>query len=480
MYVNGVYSNVVPSTYAQVTYDAKGGSMAQGTPYSMYFDTAVTTSHIPAPIRTSQKFLGWYLGTEWKPSLTADCADKTLEAKWQPASLRPRNASNQAVSVNYKMDSDNLASDAVYNIPDASDDYLLDVDVPDTITVVREYIGDDGARWAMFNGRNNSVRWVMVRAGSNGAPSTGGDTQATIDVTVTVTNSYVNYRRNPSITSTKLGTFYQGKQARIINTANADGYQWGQVATSATDNTSVGWVALMYTNWNEVKNNAENKPVNGNVIALATITYSGYVNLRSGAGTDCGIVGSLANNETVEIYEIQTVNGHQWGRTNGGWFCLTYASLVMMDGNVNQDVSSEGALTYTFYGKTAADIVPLVSPSDGADRLERYYYIDGNRHNNRNRVDLWPAKGKNINISNMVVARDGSLWVKIAWRVDLNRDGAEDTTKYGWVKMAGDLSTTSSPVTMDPVKFTVVSDEPDGQKRCRQRRSIRLQAEQGR
>ena len=51
MYVNNVYSNVAPSSFVAVTYDANGGSLPQGDGYSMFFDTTKTVSHPVTPTR---------------------------------------------------------------------------------------------------------------------------------------------------------------------------------------------------------------------------------------------------------------------------------------------------------------------------------------------------------------------------------------------------------------------------------------------
>ena len=88
----------------------------------------------------------------------------------------------------------------------------------------------------------------------------------------------------------------------------------------------------------------------GKVIATATVTANGYLNLRQDAGTDAKIVGALAKNDTVDIYEIKTVNGHQWGRCKSGWLCLTYTRLTLKD---DVTISNEGALAYSFTGTVA-------------------------------------------------------------------------------------------------------------------------------
>lgn len=438
MYMNNVYSNVVPSSYAKVTYNANGGTMAQGNSYEMLFDTTTAVAHIPTPTRSGYTFVGWYIDKNiWVPNLTSSCKEKTLYALWQKNG--EDNSNTAGVEVNYTLAKSQLASKTMYNRPNlkASDIKETGKVTADKVTVLRDYIGTDGTRWAKLG----DWQWVIVKAGSNGISSGGTD----IDVTVTVTNSYVNSRVNATIHSATNGSYKQGAQLRIINTAQADGFLWGQVAKSADDDTPICWVALMYTNWNSVKDegtSGNGSSTNSKAIAKATITNNGYVNVRSDAGTDNKIVGSLAKNETVEVYEIKTVNGHQWGRTTAGWFCMTYASVTMLTTNSSNNIISDaGALDYAFTGKTTKELMPKVQAGD-----------------NTNQTGDTVKKGTSVTLTNMVVVGN-ETWGKIVWRVDTDKDGKADTNKTGWVKISS-VSTEENgdPIKIDAARFQVVSN----------------------
>ena len=54
----------------------------------------------------------------------------------------------------------------------------------------------------------------------------------------------------------------------------------------------------------------------------ATITC-GALNVRSGPGTDYGIVGSVSYGTVHEVFEQTTVNGKVWARIQQGWICVT-------------------------------------------------------------------------------------------------------------------------------------------------------------
>lgn len=455
MYMNNVYSNVVPSSYAQVTYNANDGTMAQGSPYTMLFDTTTAVAHIPTPTKSNYTFVGWYLSAsgkqpgaaedlQWVPNLNYLCAGHTLYALWQKNG--EDNSNTAGVAVNYTLAKSQLASKTMYNRPNlkASDIKETGKVTADKVTVLRDYIGTDGTRWAKLG----DWQWVIVKAGSNGISSGGTD----IDVTVTVTNSYVNSRVNATIHSATNGSYKQGAQLRIINTAQADGFLWGQVAKSADDDTPICWVALMYTNWNSVKDegtSGNGSSTNSKAIAQATITNNGYVNVRSDAGTDNKIVGSLAKNETVEVYEIKTVNGHQWGRTTAGWFCMTYASVTMLTTNsTNNIISDAGALDYAFTGRVNAKFTPHVQAGYNTN-------ITGDT------VEV----GTSVTLTNMVMVDEmveGSYvketWGKIVWRVDTDNDGKADTNKTGWIPVDNPLTVVGIYLSIDTARFQAVSN----------------------
>lgn len=442
MYCNGKYSNVPPTSYSYVIYDTNGGSIPQGENYEFYFDASASREHAAVPTKTGMEFLGWYIqGKTWAPTLSAECAGKELEAKWQEKGMA--DSRDAGVAVNYTMPASRLASKTIYNWPNVKAEGCKVVDKvkTDKVTVYRDFIAKDGTRWAKISGEYD--QWVIVKVGSNGTGTAHGD----VDVTVTVTNSYVNSRVNATIHSATNGSYKQGQKLRIVNTASADGFLWGQVAKSAEDDTPVGWIALMYTNWNSVKDEPSNggsdgtNPNNSKAVARATITFKGYVNVRNEAGTDGKIVGSLAQNETVDVYEIKTVNGHRWGRTNAGWFCMTYANVTML----KEDVSDAGAMNYTFTGKVEGG------------KLETH--VSAGYRTNTTEYSI--PEGTAVTLTNLAVS-DGQTWAKALWKNPEKDNKGKDitVTRSGWVPMPIEVATYSDGprVVLDNVTFTTVSD----------------------
>ena len=365
MYVNGIYSNVIPAQYKTVKYDANGGTIAKGNgdTYSMRFDSSKTVDHISAS-RNGYIFLGWYdsATAKWMPKLNADCAGKTLFAYWQ------KNYNyTESTKVSYSLTTNDLVSTTVYVRPAAASEAVKDangypVAVSGTFAVDQDFISSEGIRWSHVPAANG---WVKV--GTPAADALGTD-----------------------------------------------------------------------------------------VIATATVSYNGYLNVRSGAGTDYRIVGAMAKNETVKIYEIKTVNGHRWGRCDVGWICLTYTTLTMVNG---KNVSDEGMAAYAFTGKVTKNVTAYVAPGDSSEKV-MFKDASGLFY------DCIPS-GSAITITNLSIAYFESIkstWAKATWKNN-EKDAsgkAITVTRSAWIPVsaAGEALGDEAmyDVVLDPVAFTVVSD----------------------
>lgn len=437
MYKNGIYSDVTPSSFGTVTYNPDAGTIPQnGTgAYSVLFDTTKTSAHIPSPTRSGYKFMGWYSaqydGT-LVPSLTGSYNGKTLWAGWQATSVTANNANDLSYvhGINETLKVSQLVSLDVYSIPTKKNVKPFRTINKDTATVtaIKDFIDDDGNRWCKLSAAGDG--WVLLKTSGQ---SNSGNTEYTggkINVTVTVTNAYVNRRANDSASSALTGSYKAGTKLKIVATNAAK--TWGQVEENGV---AVGWVALMYTDWSTVYDGSAPSDANNTTpIATATVTYNGYLNARSDPGVDNKIVGGFAKDTTVNVFEIRTVNGHRWGRTSTGWICLTYTNVKML---TDKNVSDTGVLDYAFE-------VTLVN--SGSD-LPTY----AQPTTNSNSSDTIKAGTTGLKITNAAVA-DGLIWVKAHWTVkETDKDGKTKViAKSGW--------TTYSNFNLVPTKFTVVSD----------------------
>ena len=456
MYLNGVYNTTAPSRFIWVELDVGDGSMREDS--LQYFDVLSTTTIDinPTPNDAKATFLGWYFtnadgNLERVNKLTKDHNGLTLVAQYQ-------GESDTETASSYTIKKSDLASTTVYHKPNGEKktkyvnhlDKEVSIKLADELNVIADYVDTKGVHWAKIadivevDGVEKVcfIGWVKVKAAPAGGTDDAG---ASADLLVTVTNTYVNMRKKASIYSDKVGTRNMGAQLRILKVKSADGFVWGQVATSPSDATPVGWVALMYTDYETVKNNASgsstNKPVvSGTVVARATITYNGYVNVRSDAGTQNPIVGSLAYGTTVDVYETTYVNGIKWGRCSSGWFCMTtYAKVETLidDTNTSNAGFASYAISITLVtdaeGKVFASDVFFTAPggTDAVKDLEK----DG---------EAQPMASKTVVVSNLV-NKDGNTWGK---------------SEYGWIELfdADGYLTNTNVASVDKLKFNIIAD----------------------
>ena len=348
MYLNGSYTDTPPTSYSWVNYNANGGVMAEGTDgtYTQYFDANIAAKPAPVPTRKGYTFLGWYMDNgentvTWVPALAGwQVGGKTLTARWQPAGTAYTDAlGTTGVKVYNWLAPSAIASKAIYDKPNGK---VTGTHTDDKVMIDRDWIDNEGNRWGHL--LSGGTGWVLV----SGTAASKFD----VDVTVTVTNSTLNGRANSNAASKLITTFSKGDQLRIISTETTAYKLWGQVADE--NGTPICWVCLMYTNWNEVKDQVpdnSNTSSNTEAIATAVVNCEGYLNVRSAAGTDNAIVGALADGDHVDIFEIKFVNGHKWGRITNGWILLTYAKVEMVEGNNASFADTKDVLAYTFTGK---------------------------------------------------------------------------------------------------------------------------------
>ncbi len=439
MYLNGVYNTKAPSRFIRVTLNAGNGAMDEDE--LQYYDT-LSSSEIgikPTPDSAKQSFLGWYTADGQRViKLTKDHDGKTLTAKYQKG--------KDGVTASYTIKKSALVSTTVYFEPNGEKktkyvnekDQEVTIKLADELNVIADYVDSKGVHWAKIADKKDCViGWVKV----SGSAASAGE-GATMDVTVSVTNAYVNMRQKASIYSTKVGTRNYGDKLRILNTKSADGFVWGQVAKSASDATTAGWVALMYTDYETVKNQSSGSTftpvVSGTVVAKATIIYNGYVNVRSDAGTHNTIVGSLAYGTTVDLYETTYVNGIKWGRCSSGWFCLnSYAKVetLVNDTNTNEAGFASYVFNITLKGtKVYPDEVFRVSPYDTSD------FVEPIKKNNKRQA----LESTKVVVSNLI-NRTGDTWAK---------------SEYGWIKLfdaSGNLDGTYIKK-FENAKFNVIAD----------------------
>ena len=102
-------------------------------------------------------------------------------------------------------------------------------------------------------------------------------------------------------------------------------------------------------------------------IATGTIkTTSGNLNVRSGPGSSYDIVDKLASGTHVEIYEITTVDGTQWGRIAQGWISMDY---VVLD---EVELTLDAPVVRSCYSQQKSSVKVTWTTVEGAEGYELY------------------------------------------------------------------------------------------------------------
>lgn len=440
MYLNGAYSAEVPSRFIEVNYVLDGGVMNEET--TQYYDTKANPTANLVPTKSGFIFMGWFDEDAAGTKVTALTKNRTVYAYWQAEGA----SYEDAVVVDNTMTTSTAI--ALYAAPGST---ASNWSVKGKLGIDKEYVDKDGVKWAHVCKAEKLYQdgkkveggvsdWIKLGANNN---ATSSDKKENIDVTVTVTNSYLRVRAEASIYSKELGQVHQGDQLRIVNTSNGkDGFLWGQIEEDK------GWIALMYTNYNSVK---EQETVNtSNAIATAVVNVNGYVNVRSDAGTANQIVGALANGMQVDLYETKLVNGILWGRCKSGWFCLSYAKVTTLV--ENNTVLGESNAAYAVTGDLidATLVYKTAGSSEKVEKLDEKF------------------TGKDVVVSNLVLL-NGSIWGKISqgWvELDnLNMDVAKYTVAVSGLvsrkspsAAAEEQDTLTKGLTLEITEITIVKD----------------------
>ena len=161
--------------------------------------------------------------------------------------------------------------------------------------------------WGKTNKGWVSLKYVYMD-GDNGSNGCTG----------TVTGSTLNVRTGPGTNYDKVKTLSKGDKVTVKERIKVGNTYWGYVTG--------GWISMDYV---DVDGESSNTSTGNNTTATTgngTVTGNG-LNIRSGAGTDYDMVGSLKKGDRVSIQETQTVDGVKWGRISQGWICLTYVKM---------------------------------------------------------------------------------------------------------------------------------------------------------
>ena len=226
---------------------------------------------------------------------------------------------------------------------------------------------------------------------------------------VNLASKYVQRSNAPTIENVK-GETSTGLLATVINTdsvrVRAYGATYGKVTGSLSRGTTVtvwevneetgwykvdsnkngtyeyeedGWVAGQYLDVYEgtiggtasdssTSTGTSNSTASTEVetgLGIVANTYSG-VNVRTGAGTGNAAVGKLLPGTTVEILEVTTKGTAKWGRTDKGWVCMDYITMISkyaVGGTTESTESTAGQNSGGYTSNTEGNTTTVSTPA---------------------------------------------------------------------------------------------------------------------
>lgn len=207
-----------------------------------------------------------------------------------------------------------------------------------------------GTPWGRTDKGWISLYYVRLDTDPSG---NGGNPSKTMTGTIAC-NSYLNVRDNPGMNGKVVATLTKGDLVKIYETKLVGTVSWGRI--------NEGWISMNFVKLDpgyedpntdpdeepekEPDKEPEKDPDTGSTetgkpIATGKVVGANSLRVRSGPGSNHNIVGGLTMGQSVNIYEIKTVNGVAWGRIETGWISMNYVKLndggntVIMVGTVN-------------------------------------------------------------------------------------------------------------------------------------------------
>lgn len=189
-----------------------------------------------------------------------------------------------------------------------------------------------GATWGRIKWNNNLnegwvyMYYVQVDGQSNGSTSGGSSSEVAIYTGVVSSNTNLNVRRNPKVTSTQVGSLPRGTKINIYEETTTNGVKWGR--------TDKGWVCLQYVTLTATGNKPSNGAEHVVVKKVGTITASALT-LRKDATNNSEALDTLEKGDTVTVVaqqeEATSTGTKLWGKVTvdgvTGWINLAYVDV---------------------------------------------------------------------------------------------------------------------------------------------------------
>ena len=283
----------------------------------------------------------------------------------------------------------------------------------------------DGYRFLGWYTKSTSGEWISTLNSSTagktlyahwqkgeGNVDSSGKIQGTEASYVRTATESVKVYAQPSLDGGFIGTVARGAKMTIVaDYVDADGVKWGRLEQG-------GWVCLSSASSNgsgsETPAEPTDPPAEEKVIATGTVKLSsGSLNVRKGPGTSYAKVGSVSNGDKVEIYELKTVSGVQWGRIAKGWISMEF---VVLDKEEEEEKPTEPEPTEPEENEPEAGeaviAVGSVKISSGSMNIRKgpgTSYAKAGTLSNGDRVELYEIR----NVSGVQWGRMSKGWLNL-------------------------------------------------------------------
>lgn len=178
---------------------------------------------------------------------------------------------------------------------------------PGTQVTILEQKTVDSVKWGRIDKGWVSMDYITL-SGDNSTPNQGGASSGKVTGKV---SSELRIRANAGTTYEVVGFLPAGSKVTILEKKTVGSTVWGRIEN--------GWISMDFVTLDT--SGADNNQ--GQTTGIRTVTAA-CLCVRSGAGTNYGVVSYLYQNAKIAVTEIKTVAGEQWGKISTGWICLTY------------------------------------------------------------------------------------------------------------------------------------------------------------
>ena len=136
----------------------------------------------------------------------------------------------------------------------------------------------------------------------------------TVIATGKVTSNSLNIRKGAGTSYDVIGTYKKGTAVKIYETKKVSSSTWGR--------TDKGWIGL-----SGVQLDGEKEETNSTATRTGTVSASGTLNVRKGAGASYSKVGTVKKGDKLTITDLKLADGSAWGKISTGWVCLDYVKM---------------------------------------------------------------------------------------------------------------------------------------------------------